>query len=209
MTRPTLLIVAHGSRRQASNEEVRALARRLAAAQHPDIGEIEVAFLELAEPSIADGLTNCVNKGAKEIAVFPYFLAAGTHVAEGQAMSARTRQALESIPELGEHRYGRHRSHQIDAADLAWAEVILAAELDHVRYVERLAGDRSRAVQLGAFAAYALSGRGLEEQLREVRRYPADASRDVRDPAGGEQADYDACARELWRLAKGFVARMT
>ena len=134
---------------------------------------------------------------------------AGTHAIEGQAMSARTRQALESIPELGEHRYGRHRSHQIDAADLAWAEVILAAELDHVRYVERLAGDRSRAVQLGAFAAYALSGRGLEEQLREVRRYPADASRDVRDPAGGEQADYDACARELWRLAKGFVARMT
>lgn len=81
MTKPTLLIVAHGSRRHASNEEVRALARRLAASRHPDIGDIEVAFLELAEPSIADGLANCVNKGAREIVVFPYFLAAGTHVA--------------------------------------------------------------------------------------------------------------------------------
>jgi len=81
MQKPTLLIVAHGSRRQASNDEVRALARRLNAINHPDIGEVEVAFLELAEPSITDGLTACVNKGAKEIVVFPYFLAAGTHVA--------------------------------------------------------------------------------------------------------------------------------
>jgi len=81
MTKPTLLIVAHGSRRQASNDEVRALAARLRAVQHADIGDVEVAFLELAEPSIAEGLVNCVNKGAKEIVVFPYFLAAGTHVA--------------------------------------------------------------------------------------------------------------------------------
>lgn len=81
MKSPTLLIVAHGSRRQASNDEVRALAARLRAVQHADIGDIEVAFLELAEPSIADGLANCVEKGAKKIVVFPYFLAAGTHVA--------------------------------------------------------------------------------------------------------------------------------
>jgi sirohydrochlorin ferrochelatase len=81
MTKPTLLIVAHGSRRQASNDEVRVLANRLSATRHPDIGDVEVAFLELAEPSIADGLANCVNKGAHEIVVFPYFLAAGTHVA--------------------------------------------------------------------------------------------------------------------------------
>lgn len=81
MTKPTLLIVAHGSRRQASNDEVRVLANRLSAVHHEGIGDVEVAFLELAEPSIADGLANCVNKGAREIVVFPYFLAAGTHVA--------------------------------------------------------------------------------------------------------------------------------
>lgn len=81
MSKPTLLIVAHGSRRQASNDEVRALASRLSAVRHADIGEVEVAFLELAEPSIAEGLANCVGKGAREIVVFPYFLAAGTHVA--------------------------------------------------------------------------------------------------------------------------------
>lgn len=81
MNKRMLLIVAHGSRRAASNDEVRALAARLRAIQHPDIGDIEVAFLELAEPSIADGLEACVRKGAQEIVLFPYFLAAGTHVA--------------------------------------------------------------------------------------------------------------------------------
>lgn len=80
MTQPTLLIIAHGSRRQASNDEVRALARQIANARHPAIADVEVAFLELAEPSIADGLTRCVAKGARDILVFPYFLAAGTHV---------------------------------------------------------------------------------------------------------------------------------
>ena len=130
---------------------------------------------------------------------------AGTHVAAGQAMSARTRAALEKVPELGEHHDGAHRSHQVDVADLEWADVILAAELDHVRFVERLVADGSRAVQLGAFAAYAPAGFDLAEQLREVARLPGDASLDVRDPAGGDQADYDACASELWRLARRFA----
>ena len=130
---------------------------------------------------------------------------AGTHVAAGQAMSARTRAALEKVPELGEHRYGAHRSHQVDVADLEWADVILAAELGHVRYVECLVADVSRAVQLGAFAVYAPAGFDLAEQLHEVARLPGDASLDVRDPAGGDQADYDACASELWRLARRFA----
>ena len=50
-------------------------------------------------------------------------------------MSSRTRDALLSIDELGEHRYGAHRSHQIDEEDVEWADVILASEADHVRFV--------------------------------------------------------------------------
>ena len=130
---------------------------------------------------------------------------AGTHVVEGQAMSARTRAALESIPELGEHRYGAHRSHQVCAADLDWADVVLAAELDHVRYVERLGVRASRAVQLGAFVAHAPAHRPLDEQLAAVSSAPDEAACDVGDPAGGIQSDYDACANELWRLARRFV----
>ena len=77
-----LLIIAHGSRREASNDEVRRLAERVRGLCSPDIGRIEVAFLELAEPSIPEGLARCVAQGAGEIVVFPYFLAAGTHVAQ-------------------------------------------------------------------------------------------------------------------------------
>lgn len=80
MPTPTLLLVAHGSRRQASNDEVRALAERMRSAHHPHIADVQVAFLELAEPSIPDALADCVSLGAGEIIVFPYFLAAGTHV---------------------------------------------------------------------------------------------------------------------------------
>jgi sirohydrochlorin ferrochelatase len=76
-----LLIIAHGSRRAASNDEVRALGERLRAMREPGIDQVEVAFLELAEPSIPEGLARCAEQGAQEIIVFPYFLAAGTHVA--------------------------------------------------------------------------------------------------------------------------------
>lgn len=77
-----LLIVAHGSRRQASNEEVRQLAGRVGALRAPGIDHVETAFLELAEPDIPAGLARCVALGAREIVLFPYFLAAGTHVVE-------------------------------------------------------------------------------------------------------------------------------
>ncbi len=130
---------------------------------------------------------------------------AGTHVIEGQAMSARTRRALEAIPELGDHRYGAHRSHQVSTADVDWADVVLAAELDHVRFVERLVVGSTNAVQLGAFVLHAPHGVSLATQLREVATHAFNSRLDVKDPAGGEQADYDACARELWRLAQRFV----
>jgi sirohydrochlorin ferrochelatase len=81
MSKRHLLIIAHGSRRQASNDEVRALGERVREIRDPDIEQVEVAFLELAEPGIPEGLARCAEQGAKEIIVFPYFLAAGTHVA--------------------------------------------------------------------------------------------------------------------------------
>lgn len=81
MSATHLLIIAHGSRREASNDEVRRLAGRVRDLCAPGLDHVEVAFLELAEPSIPEGLTRCVAQGAREIVVFPYFLAAGTHVA--------------------------------------------------------------------------------------------------------------------------------
>lgn len=77
-----LLIVAHGSRRQASNDEVMALGERVRELAGKTFDDVAVAFLELAAPAIPEALSRCVGQGAREILVFPYFLAAGTHVAQ-------------------------------------------------------------------------------------------------------------------------------
>jgi len=78
----SLLIIAHGSRRGASNDEVRQLAEAVRALPGQAYEHIETAFLELAEPSIPEGLAALAAKGATEVVAFPYFLAAGTHVAQ-------------------------------------------------------------------------------------------------------------------------------
>jgi sirohydrochlorin ferrochelatase len=76
-----LLVVAHGSRREQSNEEVRELTRALAERAAGEFGQVRSAFLELAEPSIPDGIEQCIAGGAAEVVVLPYFLSAGRHVA--------------------------------------------------------------------------------------------------------------------------------
>lgn len=79
---PSLLLIAHGSRRAASNDEVRALADAVRAQPGQPYEHVEAAFLELAAPGIPAGLAILAARGATEIVAFPYFLAAGTHVAQ-------------------------------------------------------------------------------------------------------------------------------
>lgn len=78
----SLLLVAHGSRREASNEEIRDLAAALAEQAEPGFDQVGYAFLEIAEPSIQDAIEELVRAGACEVVVLPYFLSAGRHVAE-------------------------------------------------------------------------------------------------------------------------------
>lgn len=77
-----LLLVAHGSRRPQSNTEVEQVAAQLAGVAHGRFDGIQHAFLELAEPSIPDGIEACIAAGATEVTILPYFLAAGRHVTE-------------------------------------------------------------------------------------------------------------------------------
>ncbi len=75
-----LLIVAHGSRRKESNDEVRRLAARISENSGPAFDLVTSAFLEISSPMIDSAVADLVDEGATEIKVFPYFLAAGTHV---------------------------------------------------------------------------------------------------------------------------------
>jgi protein-tyrosine-phosphatase len=131
---------------------------------------------------------------------------AGTHVTEGAAMSGRTRNALMNIDELGDHRYGTHRSHQLSEADVEWADIILAAEADNVRFVRIGFGLASvKAVQLAQFVRFAPLDGDFAAQLRAVQSHDPSPEFDVQDPAGGDQATYDACAQQLWDLAQAFA----
>ncbi len=77
-----LIIVSHGSRREASNEEVKRLAQLLLTHQENSFDDVSAAFLELAEPSIPDGIAAAIERGADEVTVLPYFLSAGRHVTQ-------------------------------------------------------------------------------------------------------------------------------
>ncbi len=78
----SMLVVAHGSRRAASNDEVRALADRVREHTKGQFDDVRCAFLELADPLIPDGIRQCAAAGADEVVVVPYFLSAGRHVVE-------------------------------------------------------------------------------------------------------------------------------
>ena len=72
-----ILLVDHGSVKREANEmlaDVAALLRRLT-----NVPIIRISHMELAEPTIAQGIAACVEAGATEITVHPYFLAPGRH----------------------------------------------------------------------------------------------------------------------------------
>lgn len=81
-THKALLVVAHGSRRQPSNDEIRRVTAQVAEQSGERFVCVECAFLELADPSIEAGVDRCVTQGADDITVVPYFLSAGRHVVE-------------------------------------------------------------------------------------------------------------------------------
>ncbi len=99
-----LLLIAHGSRRQASNEAVLKLAARM---QAQSGRPVSAAFLELAEPDIETGIHLCVQAGARRLDILPYFLAPGRHVLEDvprlveRSMQAHPQVQWRLLPHLG------------------------------------------------------------------------------------------------------------
>ncbi len=76
-----LLIIAHGSRKKVSNIEIHQLASKISR-ESSSFDFVKACFLEIAEPLIPGGISDCIKEGASEILVLPYFLAAGRHVIE-------------------------------------------------------------------------------------------------------------------------------
>lgn len=75
---PAIVVVDHGSRRDAANEmldDVADMVRRRSSGV-----PVYSAHMELAKPSIADAFAGAVSNGASHIIVVPFFLSPGRHV---------------------------------------------------------------------------------------------------------------------------------
>lgn len=131
---------------------------------------------------------------------------AGTLVSEGRAISARTRAALDAIPELRRHNFNEHRSHRFDERDGAWSDVVLAMEASHVAFVRhRFPEAAAKTVSFGQLLRDAMPHATLLENVASQSLREPDPDCDIEDPAGGELEIYEACARGLWQSAQTFA----
>ena len=73
-----ILLVDHGSVRKEANEMLIDMAK-LVQSMAGDAAIIRYAHMELAEPTIAEGIASCVEEGATDVVVFPYMLSPGRH----------------------------------------------------------------------------------------------------------------------------------
>ncbi len=72
-----IIVVDHGSRRTESNRALEAFVERFAAEAPYAI--VEPAHMELAEPSIDTAFGRCVERGARQVVLCPFFLLPGKH----------------------------------------------------------------------------------------------------------------------------------
>jgi sirohydrochlorin ferrochelatase len=73
-----ILLIDHGSRRDEANlmlADVRDMVQQQAGT---DV-IVEYSHMELAEPTIEQGVAACVQRGATEVIAFPYMLSPGKH----------------------------------------------------------------------------------------------------------------------------------
>jgi sirohydrochlorin ferrochelatase len=73
-----ILIVDHGSVRREANDMLVCMANLLQTMVGPDV-VVRYSHMELADPDIASGFTECVRAGATDVTVFPYMLSPGRH----------------------------------------------------------------------------------------------------------------------------------
>merc|ERR1711904_110451 len=89
-----VIIVDHGSKKKDSNEMLDAFADLYKRKTGRDL--VEVAHMELCEPSIETALTKCYSRGARDIVVAPYFLSPGRHIK--QDIPRIVRNAAKKLP---------------------------------------------------------------------------------------------------------------
>jgi protein-tyrosine phosphatase len=132
---------------------------------------------------------------------------AGTLAIDGLPPSFRTRTALDSIGLV----LGAHRSRQATAAHLDGASLIVGLAPEHVAWVRREhRRDAPRTATLKRLVRDLPLDGPLDERVASLAL--ADVSlgdwEEVRDPGGGDVAEFTACAHEIAGLVDALVARL-
>jgi sirohydrochlorin ferrochelatase len=91
-----IVLIAHGSREEEANADLRHLADELRRQGEYDL--VSEAYLELASPTIEEAAATCMGRGARRLILVPHFLSAGVHI-KRDLVSIRTRLA-ERFPEV-------------------------------------------------------------------------------------------------------------
>jgi sirohydrochlorin ferrochelatase len=103
-----ILIVDHGSVRAEANDMLICMSNLLQTMAGPEV-VVRYAHMDLAEPDIRRGFTDCVEAGATDITVFPYMLSPGRHSTAdiprmvAAAASAFPRVTFSVTPAFGVH----------------------------------------------------------------------------------------------------------
>ena len=69
-----LIILAHGSRRKESNDEIITLANNVRELAGEEYDMVSYAYLEVVPPSLPEAIDETIVKGARQIKVMPFFL---------------------------------------------------------------------------------------------------------------------------------------
>jgi precorrin-8X/cobalt-precorrin-8 methylmutase len=141
----SILLLGHGSPKKDANK-LDHMAKMLHGMLHAGCADdcVQVAYLQFAEPGIAQAIDDCVRQGANKVILHPFFLSAGLHVTKDipeMIDDARKRHPAVTFvytEPLGTHEKLAHIAmERISAADaLAPADIekrsfeILSAEAD-------------------------------------------------------------------------------
>lgn len=96
-----LLILAHGSRKKESNDEILALARELNERPGKPFDKVLCAFNQFSGPTAGEQIKVLAEQGVRDITVLPYFIAAGSHVVSD--IPELVREAARTYPDIRFH----------------------------------------------------------------------------------------------------------
>lgn len=80
MMKSGVVLIAHGSRREEANTEIRSLTHQVQEA-NPH-GMYEVAFMQFGSPDLKSAVAKLTAQGVKRVVVMPLFLITGNHVTQ-------------------------------------------------------------------------------------------------------------------------------